>query len=63
MKSAVSGQTDTLLCCALSSVQLDSFVVRGQPKAVKPKMRGRTLKSAVKWQGALKQQGVKLGIK
>ena len=43
----------------LSSVQLGSFPVRGQPKAVKPKMRGRKLIIAVHWQGALQQQGVK----
>ena len=34
---------------------------RWQLKVVKPKMTGRKLRSAVHWQGALKQGGVKQG--
>ena len=32
-----------------------------QPQSVKPKMRGRKLRSGVNWQGVLKQKGVKEG--
>jgi len=31
---------------------------RSQPKGVKPKMRGRKLRSGVYWQGALKHRGL-----
>ena len=53
----------SVVLCAVSSVQLGSFPLRGQPKAVKPKMGGRKLRIAVNWQVALKQQGVKLSLK
>jgi hypothetical protein len=29
-----------------------------QPKSVKPKMRGRNLRSGVNWQGAFEQKGI-----
>jgi hypothetical protein len=34
-----------------------------QPKSVIPKMRQHKLRSAVYWHSALKQQGVKKGVK
>jgi hypothetical protein len=38
-----------------------SIIESGQPKVVKPKMRGRELRIGVYWQGALKQKGIKKG--
>jgi len=38
-----------------------SVIELWQPKFVKPKTRGRKLRNAVHWQGALKQGGVKQG--
>jgi len=37
--------------------------VYSQLQGVKPKMRKRTLRSGVNWQGALKQKGVNNGLK
>jgi len=41
----------SVVFCAVSSVQLGSFLVCGQAKAAKPKMRGRKLRSTINWQG------------
>ena len=39
-----------------------SVIQRTHPKGVKPKMRGRKLRSAVNWQGTLMQKRVKQGL-
>jgi len=36
-----------------------SITEHSQPKYVKPKMRGQTLRSGVYWQAVLKQKGIK----
>jgi hypothetical protein len=38
------------------SYSVGSVQVRSQPKGVKPKMRGRKLRSPLDWQGVLKQK-------
>ena len=41
----------------------DSIQVRSQSEGVKPKMRGRKLRSGVSWKEALNQKGGRIGVK
>ena len=59
----VCSELQVVSAIVCSELQVVSAIVCSELQVVKPKMRKRTLRSGVNWQGALKQKDVNNGLK